>query len=44
MFKKFGKISMEDMEKIFNEVLNSDSIMNIKNMGEEYWFLCKRNC
>ena len=34
MFKKFGKISMEDMEKIFNEVLNSDSIMNIKNMGE----------
>ena len=34
MFKKFGKVSMEDMEKIFNEVLNSDSIMNIKNMGE----------
>lgn len=34
MFKKIGKISMEDMEKIFNEVLNSDSIMNIKNMGE----------
>ena len=34
MFKKISKISMEDMEKIFNEVLNSDSIMNIKNMGE----------
>ena len=34
MFKKIGKMSMEDMEKIFNEVLNSESIMNIKNMGE----------
>ena len=34
MFKKISKISMEDMEKIFNEVLNSESIMNIKNMGE----------
>ena len=34
MFKKISKISMEDMEKIFSEVLNSDSIMNIKNMGE----------
>ena len=34
MFKKISKISVEDMEKIFNEVLNSDSIMNIKNMGE----------
>ena len=34
MFKKIGKMSMEDMEKILNEVLNSESIMNIKNMGE----------
>ena len=34
MFKKISKISMEDMEKILNEVLNSESIMNIKNMGE----------
>ena len=34
MFKKISKISVEDMEKIFNEVLNSDSIMNIKNVGE----------
>ena len=34
MFKKISKISMEDMEKIFNEVLNSESIMNIKNVGE----------
>ena len=34
MFKKISKISMEDMEKIFNDVLNSESIMNIKNMGE----------
>ena len=34
MFKKISKISMEDMEKIFNDVLNSDSIMNIKNVGE----------
>ena len=34
MFKKISKISMEDMEKIFNEVLNSESIMNIKNMSE----------
>ena len=34
MFKKISKISMEDTEKIFNEVLNSESIMNIKNVGE----------
>ena len=34
MFKRISNISMEDMEKIFNEVLNSESIMNIKNMGE----------
>ena len=34
MFKRISNISMEDMEKIFGDVLNSDRITNIKNMGE----------